>query len=59
MTYREVICSQQACCLSCPLSRARDCRELSEAEMRKIIEEVRDEHKRQRIHRAGAQSAGP
>lgn len=42
MTLREVICSQQLHCLSCPLSVARtakDCRELSLQEIRKIMKE--------------------
>ena len=46
---REVICSQQQHCLSCPLSVAvtgKDCRELSPEEIRKIMKEVRNnEHK--------------
>ena len=43
-TYREVICSQQCHCLSCPLSsviHGKDCRELSEPEIRAIISEYR------------------
>ena len=43
-TYREVICSQQSHCFSCPLSSAihgKDCRELSEPEIRAIINEYR------------------
>ena len=41
---REVICSQQLHCLSCPLSVARttkDCRELTAQEIERIIQEVR------------------
>lgn len=44
-TKREVICSQQQHCLSCPLSVAvkdKDCRELSPEEIRKIMKEVRE-----------------
>ena len=49
-TLREVICSQQSHCLSCPLSvmrTGRDCRELSAEDIRKIMKEVRenDRHK--------------
>lgn len=46
-TKREVICSQQAHCLSCPLSVAgKDCRELTAEEIERIIQEVRNnEHK--------------
>lgn len=42
---REQICSQQSHCLSCPLSVARtgkDCRELTQQEIQKIMEEVRE-----------------
>lgn len=43
MTFREVICSQQAHCLSCPLSVAgKDCRELTAQEIERIIQEVRE-----------------
>ncbi len=46
---REVICSQQQHCLSCPLSvvrTAKDCRELTAQEIERIIQEVRNnEHK--------------
>lgn len=41
---REVICSQQLHCLSCPLTIARtgkDCRELTAQEIERIIQEVR------------------
>ena len=41
---REVICSQQQHCLSCPLSIAvtgKDCRELTIAEIANIIQEER------------------
>lgn len=45
MTYRENICSQVADrCLRCPLSQSltgKDCRELTEQEMREIVQEVR------------------
>jgi len=40
-TLREVICSQQSHCLSCPLSvmrTGRDCRELTLQEIREIME---------------------
>lgn len=43
-TKREVICSQQLHCLSCPLSVARtakDCRELTAQEIERIIQEVK------------------
>ena len=43
-TKREVICSQQLHCLSCPLSvvrTAKDCRELTAQEIERIIQEVR------------------
>lgn len=43
-TKREVICSQQLHCLSCPLSAAvtgKDCRELTSIEITRIIQEVR------------------
>ena len=45
MTFREVICSQQLHCLSCPLSVAvtgKDCRELTAEEIKRIIQEVRE-----------------
>jgi hypothetical protein len=45
MTRREVICSQQAHCLSCPLSVLRtgkDCHELSAEEIERIIQEVKN-----------------
>lgn len=41
---REVICSQQLHCLSCPLSVMRtgkDCRELTAEEIKEIMQEVR------------------
>lgn len=41
---REVICSQQLHCLSCPLSVAvtgKDCRELTAQEIERIIQEVK------------------
>lgn len=44
-TKREVICSQQLHCLSCPLSVARtgrDCRELTLEEIERIMQEVRE-----------------
>lgn len=42
-TKREVICSQQAHCLSCPLSVAgKDCRELTVEEIKEIMQEVRE-----------------
>ena len=44
MTYREVICSQQMHCLSCPISSGctgKDCRSLTEAEIKKIMDEYR------------------
>ena len=43
-TKREVICSQQVHCLSCPLSVAvtgKDCQELTLQEIERIIQEVR------------------
>ena len=36
LTLREVICSQQICCLSCPIQKSitgKDCRELSDKEI--------------------------
>lgn len=42
MPTRKQICSQQICCLSCPLSimvTGKDCRELSLQEIRKIMKE--------------------
>ena len=41
---REVICSQQLHCLSCPLSVAvtgKDCRELTKIEITRIIQDAR------------------
>ena len=43
-TNREVICSQQQHCLSCPLSVARtgkDCRALTIAEIENLIQKER------------------
>lgn len=43
-TKREVICSQQIHCLSCPLSVAvtgKDCRELTIAEIENLIQKER------------------
>ncbi len=40
MTEREVICSQQLHCLSCPISvgvTGKDCRELSVQELRRYV----------------------
>lgn len=45
-TLREVICSQQSHCLSCPLSvmrTGRDCRELTLQEIREIMEVTENE----------------
>ncbi len=44
-TKREVICSQQAHCLSCPLSvmrTGRDCEELTLEEIKEIMQEEND-----------------
>lgn len=44
-TKREVICSQQLHCLSCPLSVMRtgkDCEELTLEEIERIMQEVRE-----------------
>lgn len=44
MTYREVVCSQQIHCLSCPLSvgsTGKDCRSLTKAEIEAIIDKYR------------------
>lgn len=42
-TKREVICSQQAHCLSCPLSVVgKDCRELTVEEIKEIMQEEND-----------------
>ena len=41
-TLREVICSQQVHCLSCPISVAitgRDCRQLTDAEIKEYTKE--------------------
>lgn len=43
--FREIICSQQSHCLSCPLSVLRtgkDCRELTHMEIQEIMEELRE-----------------
>ena len=43
-TSREQICSQQLHCLSCPLQKAKtgkDCRELTIAEIERIIQKER------------------
>lgn len=44
-TLREVICSQASHCLSCPISIAvtgKDCRELSDKEIRGYIGEIKE-----------------
>lgn len=46
-TNREVICSQQLHCLSCPLSVARtgkDCRKLTLKEIANIIQKERQDN---------------
>lgn len=45
LTLREVICSQQQHCLSCPISvrvTGKDCRELSDKEIKDIMEEAKE-----------------
>lgn len=45
MRSREKVCSQQVHCLSCPLSVMRtgkDCRELTQKEIREIMEVKND-----------------
>jgi len=43
LTLREVICSQQIHCLSCPIGIAitgKDCRELTDKEIKEYVEEA-------------------
>lgn len=45
MDLREAICSQVSHCLSCPISvriTGKDCRELSEAEVKEYVEKARE-----------------
>lgn len=52
MTYREVVCSQQIHCLSCPLSvgcTGKDCRSLTESEIKAIM----DKHRKQEAENKG------
>lgn len=46
MTFREIICSQTSHCLSCPISiriTGKDCRNLSESEIKEYVNKAREE----------------
>lgn len=53
MTYREVICSQQIHCLSCPISvsiTGKDCRSLSDKEIKEYVKEANKDEISGKIH---------
>ena len=53
MTYREVICSQQIHCLSCPISisiTGKDCRSLSDKEIKEYVKEANKDEISGKVH---------
>lgn len=53
MNLREIICSQQIHCLSCPISISiteKDCRSLSDKEIKEYVKEAEKDEISGKIH---------
>lgn len=53
LTLREVICSQQIHCLSCPIQKSitgKDCRELTDKEIKEYVKEANNNELSSEVH---------